>query len=222
MKSPIYNVVLALVLTISMSVTQNRALGQSISVAPEKREEPSPLKDYVGRYELASSEISITTIDVTLTKQGLWAKPSLAAKRKLMAQSKTEFLDELENARYTFTRGESKKVVSLTFEYQGKTYTARKLEPVAPSLTGNVTFQLLRYPDANIVALAGSFNNWNQSQTLCAKEGDRWVCRMKLEPGKYLYKFIVDGDWITDPDNRNTEDDGNGNINSVLVVMKHE
>jgi hypothetical protein len=41
---------------------------------------------------------------------------------------------------------------------------------------------------------------------------------MKLEPGKYFYKFIVDGDWITDPGNQNAEDDGHGNINSVLVV----
>jgi hypothetical protein len=220
MKSQYYVVILALVLTVLTSVTQSRAQGQSASVAAVKKEAPSPLKDYLGRYELASSEIPITTIDVTFTKQGLWAKPSLAVKRKLVTQSKTEFLDELENTRYTFTRDQSKKVISLTFEYQGRTYTARKLEMVAPSRSGNVIFQLLRYPDANIVAVAGSFNNWNQSQTLFAKEGDRWVCRIKLEPGKYLYKFIVDGDWITDPDNPNTEDDGNGNTNSVLVVVK--
>jgi hypothetical protein len=219
MNSP-HVLILALILTILTSVTLNRAQGQSATSAPAKKDTPSSFNDYVGRYELASNEIPITTIDVTFTKQGLWAKPSLAVKRKLVAQSKMEFLDELENTRYTFTRDPSKKVTSLTFEYQGKSYTARKLEVGAPSLTGNVTFQLLRYPDANIVALAGSFNNWNQSQTLCAKERDRWLCRMKLEPGKYLYKFIVDGDWITDPDNPNTEDDGNGNINSVLVVVK--
>jgi hypothetical protein len=218
MKITSYIVVLALIFTILPGVTHCRSQGQSASVAPVKKERLSPLKDYVGRYELASGEIPITTIDVTMTKEGLWAKPSLAMKRKLVPQSKTEFLDESENARYTFTRDQSKKVVSLTFEYQGKIHTARKLEPMAPSLSGNVTFQLLGYPDANIVVVAGSFNNWNQSQKLFAKDGDRWVCRIKLEPGKYLYKFIVDGDWMADPGNPNTEDDGNGNINSVLLV----
>ncbi len=79
-------------------------------------------------------------------------------------------------------------------------------------------FQLLGYGDANVVALAGTFNGWKQSETFLIKDGNRWWCRMKLEPGKYFYKFIVDGDWITDPGNRNTEDDGHGNINSVLLV----
>jgi hypothetical protein len=209
--------VLALVLANLSGVTQDKAVGQS---TPAKKQ--SPLKDYVGRYELTSIEIPITTIDMTLVLGELWAKPSLSARRKLVAQSKTEFVDETENTHYTFTRDPKKKVISLTFEYQGKTYTARKLEVLAPSLSGNVTFQLLRYPDANVVALAGSFNNWNQSQTLFAKDGDRWICRIKLEPGKYLYKFIVDGDWMVDPDNPATEDDGNGNINSVLVVVKQE
>lgn len=218
MKIPSYIVVLALILTILPGVTQDRGLGQSASDAPVKKEALSPLKDYAGRYELTSGEIPITTIDVTVTKQELWAKPSLAIKRKLMAQSKTEFLDESDNTRYSFTRDQNKKVVSLTFEYRGKTYTARKLEPIAPSLTGNVTFRLRGYSDANIVALAGSFNNWNQSNTLFARQGNEWVCRIKLEPGKYFYKFIVDGDWMADPDNPVTEDDGNGNINSVLMV----
>lgn len=213
-----YVVVLALILTILPGATQDRGLGQSASDAPVKKEGLSSLKDYVGRYELTSGEIPITTIDVTVTKQELWAKPSLAIKRKLVAQSKTEFLDESENTRYVFTRDQDKKVVSLTFEYRGKVYTARKLESIAPSLTNNVTFRLRGYPEANIVVLAGSFNNWNQSKTLFAKQRDEWVCRIKLEPGKYLYKFIVDGDWMADPDNPNTEDDGNGNINSVLQV----
>lgn len=205
--------VLVLILTNLSGVTQDKAVGQS---TPAKKE--SPLKDYVGRYELTSGEIPITTIDVTVGKGGLWAKPSLSPKRKLVAQSKTEFVDETDNTRYTFTLEQGKKVVGLAFEYRGKTYVARKLEPIAPSLNGNVTFQLAGYLNANIVAVAGSFNKWEQSQTVFAKEGDHWVCRIKLEPGKYLYKFIVDGDWITDPGNQVTEDDGNGNINSVLIV----
>ncbi|HBB88133.1 MAG TPA: hypothetical protein DC047_10995 [Blastocatellia bacterium] len=220
MKTPSNVLVFILVLTILPTVTIDRCPAQSPAPTAEKKGQRSSLKDFVGRYELSSSEIPITTIDVTLDKQGLWAKPSLAAKRRLVdqAQSRTEFLDESENARYTFMRDDGKKVVSLTFEYQGKPYSARKLEPIAPSLTGNVKFQLFGYPEANVVALAGTFNGWKQTQTLLVKDGDRWWCKLKLEPGKYLYKFIVDGDWITDPGNQDTEDDGHGNINSVLMV----
>ena len=59
---------------------------------------------------------------------------------------------------------------------------------------------------------------WNQSQVLCGKEGDEWICRIDLAPGKYTYKFIIDGDWILDPANPDTETDDRGFTNSVLVV----
>lgn len=58
----------------------------------------------------------------------------------------------------------------------------------------------------------------SQSQVLCGKEGDEWICRIDLTPGKYTYKFIIDGDWILDPANSETETDDRGHTNSVLVV----
>jgi 1,4-alpha-glucan branching enzyme len=72
------------------------------------------------------------------------------------------------------------------------------------------------YPAAKIVNLAGTFNEWKPSSIVCGKEGAEWVCRVDLKPGKYLYKFIVDGHWITDPANPTIEDDGRGNTNSVM------
>lgn len=53
---------------------------------------------------------------------------------------------------------------------------------------------------------------------MCGREGAGWVCRVELRPGKYLYKFIVDGDWMTDPGTPQMEGDGNGNNNSVMLV----
>jgi 1,4-alpha-glucan branching enzyme len=90
----------------------------------------------------------------------------------------------------------------------------------SPSLKGNTTFKLKGYPDASIVTVAGSFNNWNQSQYIFGREGDVWICRVDLEPGKHAYKFIVDGNWLLDPDNPNTEDDDYGVKNSVIIVAK--
>ncbi|HKP87182.1 MAG TPA: glycogen-binding domain-containing protein, partial [Blastocatellia bacterium] len=107
---------------------------------------------------------------------------------------------------------------AINIELDGRKFSAKRLTLPSPSLTGNAEFKLKGYPNARIVALAGSFNDWNQSRTLFAKEGDGWVCRINLAPGKYTYKFIVDGDWIIDPANPISEDDGHGNNNSILVV----
>lgn len=97
-----------------------------------------------------------------------------------------------------------------------ETYIARKTLLATP--TGSTTFKLAGYANAKTVALAGTFNNWNPAQTFFTKEGDTWVCRVELPPGKHVYKYIVDGNWITDPTNPATEKDEKGNSNSVLVI----
>ena len=94
----------------------------------------------------------------------------------------------------------------------------KAIPPPKPSLAGNSTFRLKGFENASVVALAGNFNNWNPRQLFFGKENGQWVCRIDLAPGKYLYKFIVDGEWILDPANPTSEGDGNGNTNSVLVL----
>jgi retinol-binding protein 3 len=49
------------------------------------------------------------------------------------------------------------------------------------------------------------------------KDGNTWVATVETEPGKTGYKFIVDGQWITDPDNPKTMVE-NGYENSLMVV----
>jgi hypothetical protein len=88
----------------------------------------------------------------------------------------------------------------------------------SPSLSGNTTFELNDYLDADNVVLTGSFNNWNQTQYICGRQASGWVCRIDLQPGRYTYKFIVDDEWLIDPANPTTERDPQGNINSVIVV----
>jgi hypothetical protein len=187
---------------------------------PEARPkiDPAVLKKYAGRYELGAGIIPISTLDVTFEQNELWVKPSLVKKRKLVARSKKVFLDEVEGTRYTFNLDEEGRAVSLTFQFEGSAYTAQKVLLPPPSVKGNTTFKLQGYAEAQVVALAGSFNNWNESQLLFAREGDAWICRVELAPDRYTYKFIVDGNWIVDPANPDTEEDQYGNINSVLVI----
>ena len=94
----------------------------------------------------------------------------------------------------------------------------KRMPPPVPSLTGNTTFTLPGHADAEAVAIYGSFNNWIQTKNYCAKERDAWICRIDLAPGKYTYRFLVDGVGLNDPANSVTEDDGSGRMDSVIVI----
>ena len=189
-------------------------LAQS-QTAPKSRAEA--LKKFVGRYSLEVGVIPISTLDVTLDGETLWVKPSVVKKRKLIQKTRSRFLDEIEGTAYVFNKDADGNYSSLTFEYEGTQYTAQRVVLPPPSVKGNTTFRLPGYADAGIVALAGAFNNWDQSQFICAREDNAWVCRVDLEPGEYAYKFIVDGNWVLDPANPNTVEDEAGNTNNVFV-----
>lgn len=68
-------------------------------------------------------------------------------------------------------------------------------------LGGSVFFKLPGYTRANTVILAGEFNNWNHDQLVMTRTGDGWELPYVLAPGNYEYKYIVDGQWLTDPYN---------------------
>jgi hypothetical protein len=78
-----------------------------------------------------------------------------------------------------------------------------------------VTFYLRGNLDAERVSLAGSFNDWMPEKWFMKKTDSGWIYPVKLSPGKYWYKFLINGDWTIDKDNPNTENDGWGNDNSV-------
>lgn len=69
------------------------------------------------------------------------------------------------------------------------------------------------------VSIAGRFNGWSPTATpLRDPDGDGvWTAEIAAEPGQWPYKFVVDGNWILDPANPDTVDDG-GTANSRLVV----
>ena len=82
-----------------------------------------------------------------------------------------------------------------------------------------VYFVLKGYHNAKRVRLAGSFTNWQYGAFPMTKNEDGWIAAVKLKPGAYYYKFIInDNNWTTDPDNEISENDGRGNENSVFYV----
>ena len=86
-------------------------------------------------------------------------------------------------------------------------------------VTKEIHFSLNGFLDAKKVILAGSFNDWNEKSTKMRKTATGWELYLQLTGGKHFYKFIVDGEWMTDPQNPFEEKDRKGNINSVLIIQ---
>ena len=83
----------------------------------------------------------------------------------------------------------------------------------------NYWFRLEQHSDADKAIVTGSFNNWNpQGYRMELRQGIWWF-PVYLKPGKYTYKFIVDGKWILDPSNTLWEDNEYGTGNSVLWIQ---
>ncbi|MET0649548.1 MAG: M56 family metallopeptidase [Pyrinomonadaceae bacterium] len=174
------------------------------------------LRKFIGRYEVDPQRRENFVLDITLEGGGLWLKPSHAQRRRLVRQSETEFTDAYNDYRLTAILDEAGRVAGLRLDSWGRNVTARRLALPQPSLRGNVIFRLRGFADAKVVAVAGDFNDWNQSQFLFAREGGEWVCRVRLPAGTYQYKFIVDGNWLVDPNNPQSIHDRRGFENSLL------
>jgi len=87
---------------------------------------------------------------------------------------------------------------------------------------GKVVF-LFHDDHAISVSLAGDFNGWNDNRTRLLRDG-HGLWRVELDvppPGRYHYKFIVNGErWIEDPGNGMRVPDNFGGLNSVLVIER--
>ena len=70
------------------------------------------------------------------------------------------------------------------------------------------------------VFLTGSFNDWDTEKLVMEyqEEVNGFCFELQLPSGCYEYKFIVDGEWITDLDNTNFSANDFGTLNSVLNV----
>jgi hypothetical protein len=86
------------------------------------------------------------------------------------------------------------------------------------ALKSNYVFRLDQLPEAKKVTVAGSFNSWNEDNFVMLKKDGKWTFPIYLKPGKYTYKFIVDGKWILDPRNELWENNEYGTGNSVLWI----
>jgi 1,4-alpha-glucan branching enzyme len=85
---------------------------------------------------------------------------------------------------------------------------------------GGVRFLLLN-AKASRVEVRGSWNDWAEPglDATQLKPGI-WIADLEeLPPGRYVYKFLIDGTlWLDDPSNARKAPDASGRFNSVLIV----
>jgi len=58
----------------------------------------------------------------------------------------------------------------------------------------------LSAPEARTVCLVGDFTHWEQHPIpMKRNRTGLWKTQVPLQPGKYQYRFLVDGEWFDDP-----------------------
>lgn len=79
----------------------------------------------------------------------------------------------------------------------------------------------VRAPEAKEVYLVGDFNDWKlDSSSRMAQDNGAWKKKMGLMPGKYRYRFVIDGKWTEDSVNPNKAMNPYGTLDSLIEVTK--
>jgi hypothetical protein len=86
---------------------------------------------------------------------------------------------------------------------------------------GNISFKLKGYKNAKKVILSGTFNRWDETGFIMKPSDDGWEITLQLRPDVYQYKFIIDGDWIEDPQNPSKVVNEYSGYNSVIDVQRN-
>jgi len=85
--------------------------------------------------------------------------------------------------------------------------------------TNGLTEFAFEAPAAGQVALAANFNQWD-AKALPMQKGPEgmWRVRLPLTPGRYEYRFVVDGVWQDDPFAQQKAANSMGTENCVRIV----
>ncbi len=90
--------------------------------------------------------------------------------------------------------------------------------PSAPISTRTGVRFTLQAPEAHRVHLAGDFNQWTPDGNEMQFRNGLWQKVLPLEPGRYRYRYVVDGQWQSDPLNSLSERGAFGDYDSVIEL----
>jgi 1,4-alpha-glucan branching enzyme len=94
----------------------------------------------------------------------------------------------------------------------------KKLSEEAKPKTKKVQFNLFA-PEAERVFLAGDFNHWDADGIPMRRDNKgTWAVSFVLPPGRYEYRFRVDGVWYDDPNAHERVGNPFGSQNCLRIV----
>ncbi len=76
------------------------------------------------------------------------------------------------------------------------------------------------FPEAKTVSLVGDFNNWDKSVNVMERdENGKWEAYVELQPGRYRYKYFIDGLYkLNDPYANLYIPVDNGEMLSLIII----
>ncbi len=95
--------------------------------------------------------------------------------------------------------------------------TSLKTASVPKRKTKGTQFVCNINPEAKTVYLVGEFNNWNPYADRMIKRKGAFQKTLSLDTGEYQYKFLIDGEWHSDPSAEQVPNDF-GTTNSIIRV----
>lgn len=102
------------------------------------------------------------------------------------------------------------------------TRTEKVVIAAAPASTVDGVLFTVKAPDAVSVQLAGDFNDWTPHGSEMEQVGGVWRKTLRLAPGRYRYRYVVDGFWHRDPHNPAVVPSPFGGDDSLLVLDQTE
>ncbi|MFI5171225.1 MAG: alpha-amylase family glycosyl hydrolase [Chitinophagales bacterium] len=68
------------------------------------------------------------------------------------------------------------------------------------------------------VSIVGDLSGWNPNVIFMENKNGVWQTELILNPGRYQYQIVADGNWFLDPNNPEKIDNGIGGFNSLMRV----
>ena len=77
----------------------------------------------------------------------------------------------------------------------------------------------LKAPNATQVSLVGDFNDWDtKAHSMKPEKDGSWKVSVIFPPGRYEFKFLVDGNWREGSKKEQTVLNCFGTLNNVLII----
>jgi len=100
-------------------------------------------------------------------------------------------------------------------------YIGKEIYSLLLKKSKKVNYRFAFYPEGKQykeVKVMGEFNSWNSNSMFLTFDGEAWIGKLTMEPGKYQYLLVLDGNQKLDPTNMVSMSNNMGGYNSVLTI----